>query len=161
MFSSPYFGEAAEAASIRCAAANRRKGIRMIKRLALLALLATAVGVSAQNASADQTNAPNSTVVTAICNGTQYQVVTNGNGTFTPAHVIGTSMEFIPTALDLRFSFTDTSGNTMTDTETSSKPHAPTGVSIITCDIPAGLNTFTSPGGTFVLSGTVTGFFAH
>jgi hypothetical protein len=133
----------------------------MIKRLALLALLATAVGVSAQNASADQTNAPNSLVVTAICNGTQYQVVTNGNGTFAPAHVIGTSMEFIPTAFDLTFSLTDTSGNTMTDTETASKPVAPTGVSIITCDIPAELNTFTFPGGTFVLSGTVTGFFAH
>jgi len=37
------------------------------------------------------------------------------------------------------------------------KAHRPSNA--VTCALPAALNTFTSPDGTFTVSGTVTGFF--
>lgn len=84
-------------------------------------------------------------------------VVVNGNGEFTPAHVIGSTAVFIPTAFDLTFSFTPTGGATESETDASAKAHQPSNA--VTCDLPATLNTFTSPEGTFTISGTVTGFF--
>lgn len=128
----------------------------MLKRGLLFVLVALAVGVFAQTASADPTNAKNSLTVTAICGGEQLMVATNGNGEFTPAHVIGSTSVFVPTAFDLTFSFTPTGGTTESDTDTSAKQNQSNGT--VTCDIPAALNTFTSPEGTFSLSGTVTGF---
>jgi hypothetical protein len=81
----------------------------------------------------------------------------NGNGEFQAAHVIGKTSVFIPTAFDLTFSFTPTGGTTESDTDTSAKAHQPSNA--VTCELPAALNTFPSPEGTFTLSGTVTGFF--
>ena len=64
---------------------------------------------------------------------------------------------FIPTAFDLTFSFTPTGGTKQSETDTSAKAHQPSNA--VTCELPAALNTFTSPEGTFTLSGFVTGFF--
>ena len=129
----------------------------MLRRFVLIALFATIFAVFAQGASADPLNAKTAAVVTVNCSGTQLLVVVNGNGEFTPAHVIGTSAVFVPTAFDITFSFTPTGCATETETDTSAKAHQPRNA--VTCDLPAELNTFTSPEGTFTISGTVTGFF--
>jgi hypothetical protein len=129
----------------------------MLRRITLIALFAIVLAVFAQAASADPLNAKKSDVFTAVCGGTQLAVSVNGNGEFTPAHVIGSTSVFIPTAFDLTFSFTPTGGVTESETDTSAKAHQPKNA--VTCELPAELNTFTSPEGTFTLSGTVTGFF--
>ncbi|MGH3083993.1 MAG: hypothetical protein ACRDNP_08025 [Gaiellaceae bacterium] len=117
-----------------------------------------ALAVSAQSAAADPTNAKNADFFTAVCGSTQLSVVVNGNGEFTPAHVIGSTALFIPTAFDLTFMFTPSGGGTPeVDTETSAKSHTPKDA--VTCSLPAALNTVTFPEGTQVVSGTVTGFF--
>jgi hypothetical protein len=131
--------------------------VEMARRGVTVALVAAALAVFAQTASADPIGAKNSQMITAFC-GTQETVVSvNGSGEFTPAHVIGSTAVFVPTAFDLTFSFTPTGGTTESETDTSAKWNQAKGT--FTCDIPAALNTFTSPDGTFTISGTVTGFF--
>ena len=129
----------------------------MLRRSIIVALAAVAVGVLAQTASADPTNAKKSQFFTAICGSQQLQVSVNGSGEFTPAHVLGSTAVFVPTAFNLTFSFTPTGGTTQSETDTAAKQNQAKGT--VTCNIPAALNTFTSPEGTFTLSGTVTGFF--
>ena len=129
----------------------------MLRRVTLVALFAIVLTVFAQAASADPSNAKKSSPFIANCGGPNLMVVVNGNGEFTPAHVIGSTAVFIPTAFDLTFSFTPTGGATETETDTSAKAHQPTNA--VSCDLPAALNTVTTPEGTFTISGTVTGFF--
>ena len=129
----------------------------MLQRGIIVVLVAAAVAVLAQTASADPTNAKNSLVVTVSCGSQQLHVSVNGSGEFTPAHVIGSTAVFIPTALNLTFSFTPTGGSTESETDTSAKHNQAKGT--VTCNIPEALNTFTNPEGTFSLSGTVSGFF--
>jgi hypothetical protein len=129
----------------------------MLRRITLSALVAVVFAIAAQSASADPLNDKNSMVFTATCGATQLSVVVNGNGEFTPAHVVGSTSVFIPTAFDLTFSFTPTGGATQSETDTSAKANQPRNA--VTCELPAALNTFTTPEGTFTLSGTVTGFF--
>ena len=129
----------------------------MLRRGLIAALVVAAIVVAAPIASADPTNSKKSQIVTALCSGQQVQVSVNGNGTFTPAHFLDSTSVFIPTALDITFSFTPAGGTTQTMTQDVAKTgsHA----NEITCDIPEALNTFTNPdGSTFSLSGTVTGF---
>jgi hypothetical protein len=128
----------------------------MVRRGMLVACVAVLAAVAVQVASADPTNAKNSTVITLVCGGQQVQVVTNGNGEFTPGHAVGSTTTFVPMSFDLTFSFTPTGGTTMSDTDTSAKHNQPAGA--ITCSIPLALNTFTTPDGTFSISGSVTGF---
>ena len=78
----------------------------MLRRATVIALFAIVLGVFAQTASADPSNAKNAGFFTAVCGSTQVSVVVNGNGAFTPAHLVGSTSVFIPTALDLTFSFT-------------------------------------------------------
>jgi hypothetical protein len=130
----------------------------MLRHATVIALFAILLGVYSQSASADPSNAKNAGFFTAVCGSTQLQVVVNGNGVFTPAHVLGSTSVFIPTAFNLTFSFTPSGGGAPeVDTETSAKARQPQNA--VTCQLPAALNTFTSPEGTFTLSGTVTGFF--
>jgi hypothetical protein len=129
----------------------------MLRRVTVIALFAIVFAVFAQAASADPVNAKNPLFVTANCGATQVVVVVNGDGEWAPAHVIGSTAVFIPTAFNLTFSFTPTGGATETETDTSAKSHQPSNA--VTCELPAALNTVTSPEGTFTLSGTVTGFF--
>ena len=129
----------------------------MRRGITLIALVATLCLAVAQSAAADPVNAKNASFFTAVCGTTQVNVVVNGNGVFTPAHAIGSTSLFIPTAFDLTLSFTPTGGVPEIETETSAKRHQPSDA--ITCELPAALNTVTFPEGTFTVSGTVTGFF--
>jgi hypothetical protein len=129
----------------------------MTRRLLIAAACLTAAVVLVPSAVADPINAKNATQITATCNGQPVTVVVNGNGTFSPAHVIGSTSVFIPTAFDLTFTFTPSGGGgPFVDTETSAKA-API-ANTVTCTIP--LQTlFSGPDGTTTLEGTVTGFF--
>jgi hypothetical protein len=127
----------------------------MLRRGFLLVVLVLVGAVFAQTASADPTNAKQSITVTVVCDGTVNQAVVNGNGEFTPGHLVGSTAVFVPTAFDLTFSFTPTGGATMSDTETAAKANQR---NTITCQVPLALNTLTSPEGTFSISGTVSGF---
>jgi hypothetical protein len=130
----------------------------MLRRVTVIAVFAIVLGVFAQTASADPGNAKNAGFFTAVCGSTQLQVVVNGNGVFTPAHVTGSTSVFVPTAFDLTFTFIPSGGGAPeVDTETSAKAHQP--ANAVTCQLPGALNTVTFPDGTFTLDGTVTGFF--
>jgi hypothetical protein len=121
-----------------------------------VACLTFAAAVIVPAAAADPINAKNSTQISASCSGHPVIVVVNGNGEFTPAHVIGSTSVFIPTAFDLTFTFTPTGGSPepMQDTSAKAGPFTNT----VTCTIP--LQTlFSGPEGSATIEGTVTGFF--
>jgi hypothetical protein len=130
----------------------------MKRRLLVIAACgALAAAAIAQTAGADPVNAKNSLQIEAVCPGMPpLTVVVNGNGEFSPAHVLGSTSVFIPTAFDTTFTFTPTGGSTETDHDTSAKA-APIS-NTTTCTIP--FQSFSSPFGTFTIEGTVTGFFA-
>jgi len=124
--------------------------------LTAVACLAFATAVMVPVATADPSHAKNSAQISAICSGHSIMVVVNGNGEFTPAHVVGGTSMFIPTAFNTTFTFTPTGGSPMSETDTSSKA-APIR-NTTTCTIP--LQTlFSGPEGTATIQGTVTGFF--
>ena len=129
----------------------------MLRRLLILgasvALVAAAV---VPVATADPANAKNATQIQAVCGGQTVNVVVNGNGEFTPAHVVGSTAVFVPTAFDLTFTFTPTSGSPMSDVDTSSKQGPAKNTT--TCTIPM-QTLFSGPEGTGTIQGTVTGFF--
>ena len=127
----------------------------MKRRLFALVAGAFAVAAIAPSAGADPTHAKNALQLQAVCGAKTLIVVVNGNGEFTPAHVIGSTSVFIPTSFNVTFTFAPTGGSTMTNTDTSAKA-APL-KNTITCSIP--FQSFPSPGGTFTIQGTVTGFF--
>jgi hypothetical protein len=122
---------------------------------ALVAGGALAAALIAPTAGADPTNARNAQQLQAVCGTETVDVVVNGNGEFTPAHLTGDSTSvFIPTSFEVTFTFTPTGGSTETETDTSAKT-API-KDTITCEIP--FQSFTSPFGTFTIAGFVTGF---
>jgi hypothetical protein len=129
----------------------------MMRRLLVAAACLAAATALVPAAVADPTNAKSATQITATCGGSSVTVVVNGNGTFSPAHVIGSTSVFIPTAFNLTFTFTPSGGGgPLVDLETSAKA-APIG-NTVTCTIP--LQTlFSGPDGTATIQGTVTGFF--
>ena len=128
----------------------------MKRRLLVVACSAFAAAVIAPVAMADPVNAKNAGQISAICDGNPIMVVVNGNGEFTPAHVIGSTSVFIPTAFDLTFTFTPTVGSPSVDTDTSAK--AGPVKNAVTCTIPSQV-LFSGPDGTGSIKGTVTGFF--
>lgn len=85
-------------------------------------------------ATAAPTNAKNATQINATCSGQPITVVVNGNGEFTPAHVVGGTSVFVPTAFDTTFTFTPTGGSPMSETDMSAKA-API-KNTVTCTIP-------------------------
>ncbi len=128
----------------------------MKRRLIVAAGSALVAAAIVPVAVASPVNAKNATLISASCNGQLVTVVVNGNGEFSPGHVIGSTSVFIPTALDLTFSFTPTGGSTESETDTSAKA-API-QDTTTCDVP--LQTlFSGPEGVATIEGTVTGFF--
>jgi hypothetical protein len=126
----------------------------MLNRSAALAAAVLALAVFVPGASADPLNAKNSLAFPVDCGGQTVQVVVNGNGEFTPAHVVGSTAVFVPQALDTTFEFTPTGGTTQTETDTSSKPNVHG--DLVTCSVDV---TQSFPFGTFHLFGTATGFF--
>ena len=129
----------------------------MKRHLFTLLAAGAAAGALALPATADPGHAKNATHVQAICGSQTVNVVVNGNGNFTPAHVVGSTRIFIPTALNLTFTFTPTGGTAQTNTQNihkASPPHRGTK----TCTIP--MKTILSgPQGTATIQGSVTGFF--
>jgi hypothetical protein len=122
----------------------------------LLALCALAAAFTV-SASADPGNAKNAGHVFAMCGTQRVDVVVNGNGTFTPAHVVGSTKMFIPTALNLTFTFTPVNGTPTSNTQNVHKT-SPTHRGTVTCTIP--MQTLQSgPQGTATIQGSVTGFF--
>jgi hypothetical protein len=116
---------------------------------ALVAMLA-ALAIAA-SASADPVNAKNSLLLKGSCDGTPVQVVTNGNGEWTPAHILGNNLVLIPEVFDITFTSTF-DGATEVETDTSAKPlHG----DFVECTFPVELNTIEFPGGSFSFSGTV------
>lgn len=127
----------------------------MLRRLTtILAVAVLGAAVLAQGASADPTNAKTSDTIPATCDGTAVQFVVNGNGDFTPGHVVGSTAEFIPQSFNLTFEFTPTGGTTQSETFTASKKN-PRG-NLVTCTIAF---SGSDADGTFSAVGTVTGFF--
>jgi hypothetical protein len=127
----------------------------MLKRYTALCTAVVGLAVFAPAASADPLKAKNSLAFPATCdNGQTVQVVVNGNGAFSPAHVVGTTAVFVPQAFDLTFEFTPPGGPTQTETDTASK-HNLHG-DLVTCSVDT---TQSFPFGTLHLSGTATGFF--
>ena len=127
----------------------------MLRRIGLaLVLSAVVIGALAAAASADPVNAKNALIVPANCGGQTVHAAVNGNGEFTPAHVVGRTAVFIPQAFDLTFEFTPPGGPTQSETDTSS--HHNVHGDLVTCNIDF---TTPTPDGTMRLVGTVTGFF--
>ena|SRR5918996_104544 len=86
--------------------------------------------------------------------GQTVQVVLNGEGEFTPAHVVGSTAVFVPQAFDITFEFTPTGGTTQTDRNTHSKRNVHG--DLVTCSFDV---TQSFPEGTSRFFGTATGFF--
>jgi hypothetical protein len=127
----------------------------MKRRLfALVAGGALAAALIAPSAGADPTNARNAQQLRAVCDTETVYVVVNGNGEFTPAHLIESTSVFIPTRFEITSTFTPTGGSTETETDMSAKA-APL-QNTITCEIP--FQSFDFPFGTFTIEGFVTGF---
>ena len=127
----------------------------MLRRTSVaLVVAASVMGVFTAAVSADPVNAKFSLAFPATCdNGQTVDVVVNGNGEFSPAHVVGSTTVFVPQAFDLTFEFTPTGGQTMSETDTASKPNVHG--DLVTCSFDT---TQTFPDGTLHLFGTATGF---
>jgi hypothetical protein len=128
----------------------------LLKRCGIIIAIAT-IGALAlvQGAMADPVNAKNGLAFPASCdNGQSYQVSVNGNGEFTPAHILGSTSIFVPEAFNITFAFTPTGGPTESETDTSAKHNVHGDVTTCSIDF-----TQTFPEGSFHLFGTVTGFF--
>ena len=124
-----------------------------------LAAVSVAIGFAAAlvvpAANADPVHAKNAFTVQATCGTRTLTAVTNGNGTFTPAHISGSTAVFVPTRFDLTFTFTP-AGSTQTFTDHNTAMKNARVKNTMTCTIP--LQTFTSPQGTMTIQGSVTGF---
>ncbi|HEY3530605.1 MAG TPA: hypothetical protein VGK78_15775 [Nocardioides sp.] len=127
------------------------------------AAAATILGLSTwAPAQADPAGARDSLQLQVTCdNGQTYDVVTNGNGAWTPAHDLNSTAVLIPVAFgEQTFSVYDPDGN-LIDQETvpaSAKTGASAhnGHATVNCSF-AG-STTAPDGSTFMISGTVTGF---
>jgi hypothetical protein len=125
----------------------------MIKRYAVLAVALLALTVFAPAVSADPLK-PGLAFPATCDDGQTLQVVLNGEGEFTPAHVAGATATFIPQAFDITFEFTPTAGTTETERNTSAKRNVHG--DLVTCSFDV---TQSFPEGTSHFFGTATGFF--
>jgi hypothetical protein len=128
----------------------------MLTRSAALAAVVVGSAVFASTASADPSGAKNSLTIPASCdNGQNVEVVVNGDGEWTPGHVVGSTSVFVPRAFDTTFEFTPVGGPTESETDTSAKANQHG--DLVTCSIDFAQ---TIPDvGTFHIFGTATGVF--
>jgi hypothetical protein len=126
----------------------------MKRCLALLGISALALAAVVPAALADPSRAKNATQLELVCGGTAYRVAVNGNGRFTPAHILDGTGVAVPYSVDITTTFTPPGGPTQTETQTASKggPHK----GAVDCTIP--FQSFSGPQGTFTIEGTATGF---
>jgi hypothetical protein len=136
-----------------------------MRRIVISALLLVLVSVvlGATTASAAPVNNPHAAQLTLQCpSGTSSAVVILVRGEWTPAHVIGSNAVFIPIAFG-RFTgvATDADGNILftVDEPALAKGSAlPQNGELMEC---TGVIELDFPGGHFIGSSTVTGFFAN
>ena len=127
----------------------------MLRRLYVaLTLGIVMLAALAQGAAADPINAKNSLTFPATCDGQTVQFVVNGNGDFTPGHVVGSTAVFVLQSCNITFELTPTRGETMSETNTGSKGNVHG--DLVTCSFDV---TQTFPEGIFHLFGSATGFF--
>jgi hypothetical protein len=127
----------------------------MLRRLCVaLTLGILLLAALVQGAAADPINAKSSEALTADCAGQPVDFVANGNGDFTPGHVVGSTSVFVVQAIDITFQFTPPGGPTQSETTTRSKGNVHG--DLVTCSFDLSQ---TTPEGTFRLFGAVTGFF--
>jgi hypothetical protein len=127
----------------------------MLRRLCVTLVLGILMMAAlVQGAAADPSGAKNSLTFPANCGGQTVQFVVNGNGDFTPGHVVGSTAVFVLQAFDITFEFTPTGGEPMSESAARSK-HNVHG-DLVTCSFDV---TQTFPDGTFHFFGTATGFF--
>jgi hypothetical protein len=124
----------------------------MRTRSVLVGLAATALTlVTAGPAAADPVN--HGEIFTLQCNngvGT-LQVAANGNGDWTPGHVIGTTQILLPYEFHITGTFTPTGGTAQTFTDDLAK-RTPNHGLLTTCTFS---DSGTDPSGTFSFTGTV------
>jgi hypothetical protein len=123
----------------------------MLKRLcAVLGTAIVAMTAIATNAAAD----PKGDIIPLTCdNGQTVEVAVNGNGDFTPGHLVGGTAVYVVQSLDATFTFTPPGGPTETQQFVTSKGNVHGDLVTCTFDI-----TETSPEGTFHGFGTVVVF---
>jgi len=133
----------------------------MRKTLPLLSALVLGAAVLASPVNADPIHAKNASQIYALCGTQTVNVVVNGGngqGTFLPAHVVGSTSMFIPTAVHLTFTFTPAGGGAPSVNTTNATKGSPPKSGAVTCTIP--LQTlFSGPQGSATIQGSVTGFY--
>jgi hypothetical protein len=133
------------------------------RRLAsVLAITALSAALAGGTAVAAPVNAPNAQVVTLDCGeASTFDVVVNGNGPFTPGHLLDGNGVLIPVAFgDATIVVRDASGevvDTITDPGFTKGRARARGRERITCTF---TDSFTEDGLTITISGSVTGFAA-
>jgi hypothetical protein len=124
----------------------------MLKRLCAAFITGIiAMAAFAPGAAADPRNGE---LIPLTCDGQSLEVVVNGNGDFTPGHVVGDTGVFVLQSIDATFEFTPTGGETESESFTRSKANLHG--DLVTCSFDF---SETTPEGTFRASGTVTGTF--
>jgi hypothetical protein len=127
-------------------------GNHMLKRLCTVfvsGIIATTA--FAPSAAADPTNGE---LIPLTCDGQSVEVVVNGNGDFTPGHVVDDTSVFILQSIDATFEFTPTGGQPESESFTRSKANLHGDLVSCTFDFSE-----SSPDGTFRAFGTATGTF--
>ena len=111
---------------------------------AIVAVVAFAAGAAADH---------KSEVIPITCDGLVVQVAVNGNGDFTPGHLVGGTAVYVIQSIDATFTFTPTGGEPMSEHVVASKGniHGDT----VTCTFSV---SGSEPEGTFTGSGTVVVF---
>ena len=129
----------------------------MLRRITAIAVFAIVCAVLAQTAAADPLNAKNPGVFTARCGTTE---LVRGGRRQRRVHAGARDRQHLGLGPDgVRphiLVHADRRADGVGDAD-SAKAHQPKNA--VTCELPAELNTVTSPEGTFTVSGFVTGFF--
>jgi hypothetical protein len=132
--------------------------MRLTRIIPMLVSLTFVTLLSVSVASAAPTNAPNAETIEITCdNGESYTVVVNGNGSFTPGHIVaGEGRVLIPVAFTVEA--TDGDGNVIFSESIAKKGQMKGLVDdLFTCTFG---ETFEENGETFTFTGTVTVFSA-
>ena len=108
-----------------------------------------AVAVLAPSADAD----PKAEVIPVTCDGQVVEVAVNGNGDFTPGHLVGATAVAVVQSIDATFTFTPTDGEPVTEHLVRSKGNVKGDTVTCTFELSE-----TAPEGTFTASGTVVVF---